>query len=201
MKLYMVPLAPNPTKVMLYIAERELHGPALGIEQIVVNTVGVSTGIYERWTVSPSGRRAALLGLLPSTLTIIDTDETSPTFLQNIVSGLSIPVNQPGALDIANQVRITPDDRYALILIQLPGATPGELARYDIEAGVFVDHDPSTPQIDNIGPLSQPPVFLGGAPTGLSMAQSGRFAILSGFNGCGWVGRLELDPYDPLSFQ
>jgi len=38
-KLYMVPLAPNPTKVMLYIAEREEVGIDLGIEQIVVNTV------------------------------------------------------------------------------------------------------------------------------------------------------------------
>ena len=32
MKLYMVPLAPNPTKVMLYIAEREAAGEAFGIE-------------------------------------------------------------------------------------------------------------------------------------------------------------------------
>ena len=39
MKLYMVPLAPNPTKVMLYIAERAEHGLDMGIEQIVVNTV------------------------------------------------------------------------------------------------------------------------------------------------------------------
>ena len=39
MKLYMVPLAPNPTKVMLYIAEREELGTHMGIEQIVVNTV------------------------------------------------------------------------------------------------------------------------------------------------------------------
>ena len=39
MKLYMVPLAPNPTKVMLYIAEREVLGTQMGIEQIVVNTV------------------------------------------------------------------------------------------------------------------------------------------------------------------
>ena len=39
MKLYMVPLAPNPTKVMLYIAEREELGTEMGIEQIVVNTV------------------------------------------------------------------------------------------------------------------------------------------------------------------
>ena len=39
MKLYMVPLAPNPTKVMLYIAERQALGVEMNIEQIVVNTV------------------------------------------------------------------------------------------------------------------------------------------------------------------
>ncbi len=39
MKLYMVPLAPNPTKVMLYIAERAELGVDMNIEQIVVNTV------------------------------------------------------------------------------------------------------------------------------------------------------------------
>ena len=39
MKLFMVPLAPNPTKVMLYIAEREQLGTTMDIEQIVVNTV------------------------------------------------------------------------------------------------------------------------------------------------------------------
>ncbi|MDA1075453.1 MAG: glutathione S-transferase family protein [Proteobacteria bacterium] len=39
MKLYMVPLAPNPTKVMLYIAERAELGTDMPIEQIVVNTV------------------------------------------------------------------------------------------------------------------------------------------------------------------
>ncbi len=39
MKLYMVPLAPNPTKVMLYIAEREQLGTQMNIEQIIVNTV------------------------------------------------------------------------------------------------------------------------------------------------------------------
>ena len=35
----MVPLAPNPTKVMLYIAERAELGTRMDIEQIVVNTV------------------------------------------------------------------------------------------------------------------------------------------------------------------
>ena len=39
MKLYMVPAAPNPTKVMLYVAEREALGTNMNIEQIVVNTL------------------------------------------------------------------------------------------------------------------------------------------------------------------
>ncbi len=39
LKLYMVPLAPNPTKVMLYIAERAELGTDMGVEQIVVNTL------------------------------------------------------------------------------------------------------------------------------------------------------------------
>jgi len=39
MILYMVPLAPNPTKVMLYIAEREALGVQFGIEQVVINTL------------------------------------------------------------------------------------------------------------------------------------------------------------------
>ena len=39
MKLYMVPLAPNPTKVMLYIAERAAAGAELPVEQVVVNTL------------------------------------------------------------------------------------------------------------------------------------------------------------------
>lgn len=39
MKLYKVALAPNPTKVMLYIAERAELGTNMGIQQITVNTV------------------------------------------------------------------------------------------------------------------------------------------------------------------
>lgn len=39
MRLYMVPLAPNPTKVMLYLAEREQLGADLPVEQVMVNTL------------------------------------------------------------------------------------------------------------------------------------------------------------------
>ena len=39
MKLYGVPAAPNPTKVMLYLAEREAQGVRIDIEQVRVNTL------------------------------------------------------------------------------------------------------------------------------------------------------------------
>ena len=39
MKLYTVPGAPNPTKVMLYIAEREEMGVSMKIEQVMVNPI------------------------------------------------------------------------------------------------------------------------------------------------------------------
>jgi glutathione S-transferase len=39
MKLYKVALAPNPTRVMLYIAERSAFGTNMNIEQITVNTL------------------------------------------------------------------------------------------------------------------------------------------------------------------
>ena len=38
MKLYMVPAAPNPTKVMLYTGKKG-DGSRFGVEQIVVNTL------------------------------------------------------------------------------------------------------------------------------------------------------------------
>jgi glutathione S-transferase len=38
MKLYMVPLAPSPVKVMLYMAEREALGVDFDIENVVINT-------------------------------------------------------------------------------------------------------------------------------------------------------------------
>ena len=39
MKLYMVPAAPNPTKVMLYIAEKTVAGTEMDVEQVLVNTL------------------------------------------------------------------------------------------------------------------------------------------------------------------
>ncbi len=171
---------------------------AASFGQVVANTSGVISGLREIWAISPSGRRAVVLGVFPPTAIVIDTDEASPTFMQNLGFQMPVPVNQPTPASFAPQVLITPDDRYALILIQLAGATPAEIARLDLQTGMFFDHNPTTPMIDNIGPQSLQPVNLGSAPSGFALSKTGRFAIVSGFQNCGWIGRLDLDPYNPL---
>ena len=62
MKLYMVPLAPNPTKVMLYIAERAQLGTEMGIEQITVNTVKRENRAPEHLARNPFGTLPVLEG-------------------------------------------------------------------------------------------------------------------------------------------
>ena len=60
MKLYKVALAPNPTKVMLYIAERAGMGAEMGIEQVTVNTVKGEHRQADHLTRNPFGTVPAL---------------------------------------------------------------------------------------------------------------------------------------------
>lgn len=55
MKLYVVPAAPNPTKVMLYVAEREALGATMNIEQIRVNTLEGEQNAPEHLARNPFG--------------------------------------------------------------------------------------------------------------------------------------------------
>jgi glutathione S-transferase len=55
MKLYKVALAPNPTKVMLYIAERNELGADLNIEQVTVNTLKGEQRLPEHLARNPFG--------------------------------------------------------------------------------------------------------------------------------------------------
>ncbi len=166
----------------------------------VHETTNVAVGIYERWAMSKSGDRIALLTLLPSTLTVVDTDPSSPTFLQNLVSGLPVPVNTGSPIDIATQAAFTTDERYLFVTIQLAGATPAEVARFDLFANAWVDHNAALPGQQNLGVLSNPAVTFGSAPTSITVSNAGDFAIVGGFGNCGWVGRLDLDPKDPSAF-
>ena len=64
MQLYMVPLAPNPVKVMLYMAEREAMGVSFNIENIIINT---HKGIHKM----PEHLARNPFGALP----VLETDE------------------------------------------------------------------------------------------------------------------------------
>lgn len=55
MKLYMVPAAPNPTKVMLYIAEKTAAGTDMGIETVLVNTLKGQQRTPEHLSRNPFG--------------------------------------------------------------------------------------------------------------------------------------------------
>jgi len=72
----MVPLAPNPTKVMLYIAEREQMGSWINVQQIKVNTLKGLHKEPEYMTRNPFGTLPILEledgSYLRESLTIID---------------------------------------------------------------------------------------------------------------------------------
>jgi hypothetical protein len=76
-------------------------------------------------------------------------------------------------------------------VIQNAGTQPGDLARYDFNAQAWVDHNTSMPGIQNIAALSSPAVNFGSAFTGISLSKDGSFALVSGFGGTGWAGRLD----------
>ncbi len=45
MRLYVFPVAPNPTKVRLYLAEKAAGGAQIELEQVTVNLPGGSRSI------------------------------------------------------------------------------------------------------------------------------------------------------------
>jgi hypothetical protein len=191
-------LAPVTTSGSRELVAIDIDANSATYGQTRHNTVNMLSGQAEIFDLAPSGNVAAVLTYLPNSLTIVDTNPQSATFLQNRVTQVAIPVDQAGAISLATRIAITPDERYALITIQGQGATPAEIARFDLTTLAFVDHNGAAPG-QNIGPLSQPPILMGSAPTTLLVASHGRFAIVGGFGGCGWVGRLDLDPRDPTS--
>lgn len=165
---------------------------------VLYQTTGFGNRFTDVWALSKDGTQAAVLEYIARTVTIVDTDPQSPTFLINRTP-IRIPQDQPG-FSLPTDLEFTPDGRQLLITVQVQGTTPGEVARLDVATGLWFDHNPTLPGQQNISPLSTPRVVLGSAPTSIDIDSTGRFAILSGFGGCGWIGRLDIDPKDRSDF-
>ena len=155
MKLYMVPLAPNPTKVMLYIAERAELGTEMGIEQMGIEQIVV--GQLE-------GDLAAAVvpvhEVLPPAVDVIP--EREERFVAADVAamvgehplacceiGVAVEVDDQAADRDGDEMEffVAPaENKIAGVLLASPdsplggallGATPGETVSYDAPGGVF----------------------------------------------------------------
>lgn len=168
----------------------DLTSPNYGSRIGQTSTIPQS-GFPEVWTLSNDGKTAIVGAALSNLLHFVDTDPASPTFLQVLQS---IPA--PGTGFFNSAIGFSPDDDIVYVTrVPLGGDT--SLARYDVDAGAWIDHDPQTPQIDNLGPNSNPTVFLGGVVPGMSVAPQGDIIYLSSsntgqvtkleFSGAGWI--------------
>jgi len=171
--------------------------PSLGAK--IFQTSGLAAGaLIEPWALSPSGRYAMVLSILPASIYLIDTDPNSLTFLQTLDTQV-LPTSG-AAFTLGNAVSFTPDDEFAVIMVQNAG-TPSEVARYHIPTQSFWDHHPTQPGVQHIGLNSQPSLTLFGAGTHIEIASSGQFAVIGGFGDCGWMGRLDFDLTAPAFFK
>jgi len=170
--------------------------------QIVSTTTGVgSLGYVERFGLSPDGKEAAILQVLGSALWLWDLDPSSPTYLQQ-KGLLSVPTSQASPLNLITLVAYTRGGLEIHCVIQHAGSIDGEVARYSRGTGVWIDHDPSTAStIDNIGPMSVPPISMGSAPASYEVSKWSDFSVAAGFGGSGWAGRLDWDPSDWSNFS
>ncbi len=174
---------------------RELHAldadpasPTFG--QVLASTAGATAGLgAERWGLSRSGNRAAIVGVVLTSgpLILVDTDPASPTYLQ-VLASPTIPAPPAAMILLGLEAAFTPNDEYVLVLLSGLGAQ--DIARYHVPSGTFVDHDPLTPgTIENV-------VLPGAVPTSMSVSRDGTFAVACGN---GWAARVDFDPATPSS--
>lgn len=167
--------------------------------QALASTSGLGgLGLIERWKLSPDGRRAAVLTVLSRRLLLVDTDVTSPNYMSWTLAGTA-PANQ-AVFPVTTRCDFTPDGRQILVTIQTGGGGVGEIARFDVALGQWMDHNPSQIGIQNIGTQSAPPAQVPPAPADVEISSDGEFAIVVGWGGSGGIARIDLDPANPQAW-
>ena len=168
--------------------------------QALASTAGLSgSGLIERWALSPDGRRAAVLTVLSRRLLLVDTDVASSGYMSWSLAGTA-QANQ-AVFPVTTRCAFTPGGQQVLVTIQTGGGGVGEIARFDVGLGQWIDHDPLTPGIQNIGTQSAPPAAVPAAPSDVAVAGDGSFAIIVGWGGPGGIARIDLDPGNPQAWS
>ncbi len=185
-------------------ANYELHGidvdvTSPGFGTTVAKTSGVgAVGPVQPWSLSPDGKTAAVVKILSDSIYLWDLDPASSTYMQN-TAVLDCPAHNNSPLHLVTTVKYSPDGKELVALVQHAGAYNGEVGRYDIAAGTWIDHNSNSFGTQCLGDNSNPQVLFGAAPTGVTIANDGTIYV-SGFadrlgpgQGVdGWMGRLDL---------
>jgi hypothetical protein len=174
-------------------AARELHcvdgnptSPTYG--QNLATTTQLTGVTRERWELGLSGNLAAVPhGFLQAGLfELVDTNPTSPTFLQTVLS-LPVPGLTGGGLTLASDVDVSIDDQYAYVLYHVLGA--GGLAVLHIPTQTWLDLDPAPGQQNLSLPLT--------VPNRMALSNDRTFSVISGQGSGGWVARVDYDYANP----
>jgi len=168
--------------------------------QVVASTSGLSSfGLIERWRLSPDGRTAAVLTVLNRYLILVNTDPASPGYMSWSYAGQA-PAG-PAVFPVTTRCAFTPDSAQLLITIQTGAQAPGEIARFDLNLGQWIDHNAGLPGTQNISAQSAPATSVPSAPGDVAVSNDGTFAVVVGWNGPGGIIRIDLDPTSPPSWS
>lgn len=155
----------------------------------LAQTTTLTGPIRERWALAPSGDFAVVpYGTVNSgPFQIVDTNPTSPTFLQVVVSA-PMPAAVQAGFSFAFDCKVSLDEQYVYVLYV--GVGFSSIAVFNRAAGAFLDFDPvSAGQQDQ-------PLFVGGANS-LAISLDRSFALVSSQAAPGRVLRVDLDYATP----
>lgn len=158
-------------------------------------TVGSVSGstLVGAWGMNNGKTLAAVSSRFNGSLYLVDTDPASATFLQLVASSPIPPSSYPNQLigSVNLLIRFSPDDRECYVMIGYIASVPGEIARFSVPAGTWLDHNPATPIVDHIGWMASPQVPFDIALADFDVGRDGSVYVTGG-NGTGYVGRVIL---------
>ena len=169
------------------------------------NQLGLNTpagvAMYMSSAIGKGGTRIWQATALQPYLAEFDTNPASATWLTNINI-----INVPYGPNMATVQSLSVTDQGSgqlLCTIQGFGQVQGEVARRNLATGQWIDHNPTAPGIQNIGPSSSPAASPGIAPARVDIASDGRNAAVGSVGGGtisttpGSLSVVQLDPASP----
>lgn len=148
------------------------------------------------WSLSPDGRRVAVVDNNPKTLFLFDVEPGSPNFLANVAQAV-VP-GTGGLFPNFAGAKFTRDGSEALV-IRTPIFGSTEIARYSLTAGDWIDHNPFVPGPQNLGQNAFLPITLPASMTDVSPLPDGSL-LVCGSAGLGFTARITVGPpFSPIS--